>query len=89
MGAPTKKRPAVEKEEPSVQRGRDYYLAPTEDGQPMKPQKSQSTSLDVSKHAYENNTLKGKANIVYEVGFVRERDSVVSNKETGARNQIE
>lgn len=70
MEAPTKKRPAVEEEEPAAQKEGGYYLAPTEDGQPMKPQKSQSASLDVSEHAYENNTLKGKANIVYEVSFI-------------------
>ena len=44
-----------------------YYLAPTEDGKPMQKPMQESASLDVSEHAYENNTLQGKASIVYEV----------------------
>ena len=33
----------------------------------MQKPKQESASLDVSEHAYENNTLQGKASIVYEV----------------------
>ena len=58
---------APREEETPVQKEGGYYLAPTEDGKPMQKPKQESASLDVSEHAYENNTLQGKANIVYEV----------------------
>ena len=63
----TKRKEAPKEEEAPVQREGGYYLAPTEDGKPMQKPKQESASLDVSEHAYENNTLQGKANIVYEV----------------------
>ena len=61
MESSTKRKEAPKEEEAPVQREGGYYLAPTEDG------KQESASLDVSEHAYENNTLQGKASIVYEV----------------------
>ncbi|KAK8826822.1 hypothetical protein WA556_004410, partial [Blastocystis sp. ATCC 50177/Nand II] len=62
----TKRKEAPKEEEAPVQREGGYYLAPTEDGKPMQKPKQESASLDVSEHAYENNTLQGKASIVYE-----------------------
>ena len=83
----SKRKEAPKEEETTSQREGDYYLAPTRDGKPMQMPKQESASLDVSKHAYENNTLHGKANIVYEVHCGREEWIVVIDEEVGAWNQ--
>lgn len=67
MESSSKRKEAPKEEDAPIQRDRDYYLAPTQDGKPMQMPKQETASLDVSKHAYENNTLRGKANILYEV----------------------
>ena len=67
MESSTKRKEAPKEEDSPVQREGGYYLAPTEDGKPIQKPMQESASLDVLEHAYENNTLQGKANIVYEV----------------------
>lgn len=61
----TKKQPQVSEPEEKVENTSGYYLQPTEDTPMQSKQKSQSVSL--TDHVYKNNTLNGKANVVYEV----------------------
>lgn len=70
MESSTKRKEVPKEEETPIQRDGDYYLAPTKDGKGMQMPKQESASLDVTEHAYQNNTLQGKANIVYEVRCV-------------------
>ena len=67
MESSTRRKEAPREEETPVQKEGGYDLAPPEDGKPILKPKQESASLDVSEHAYENNTLQGKASIVYEV----------------------
>ena len=64
----TKKQMEEAVEEPKMQNTSGYYVAPstTKD---MKPSKSHRTQLEISDHKYHNDTLNGKAGLLYEVGL--------------------
>lgn len=52
-------------QEPRAVNTSGYYLEPSKDTPSQSVQKSQS--VDLSSHVYKNDTLNGKANVVYEV----------------------
>lgn len=61
----TKKQiPQEVKQEPRAVNTSGYYLEPTKDTPAQSIQKSQSADMS---HVYKNDTLNGKANVVYEV----------------------
>ena len=64
----SKKQPQVNQVEEKVENTSGYYLQPTKDTPMQAKQTSQSVTL--SDHVYKNNTLNGKANVVYEVGMI-------------------
>lgn len=63
----TKKQIEEPVEETVTQNTSGYYVAPstTKD---VKPGKSHRTQLEIDDHKYHNDTLNGKAGLLYEVG---------------------
>ena len=58
-----------EKEPPKLTSANGYYVTPSSESQAGigRSQKTYTTQLDVSDHKYHNDTLHGKAGLLYEV----------------------
>lgn len=82
----TKKQMEEAVEEPKMQNTSGYYVAPstTKD---MKPSKSHKTQLEIGDHKYHNDTLNGKAGLLYEVGLrdEDERQSISKKLQQGIK----